>query len=102
MPHVTFIEPNGKHHCFDVKSGETLLDIAQDHDLDMEGVCEGSMACATCHVIVDPKWANRLTPPSAEEEDALDMAVGLKPTSRLGCQIKMNNDLDGLIVYLPK
>ena len=63
--------------------------------------CEGSLACSTCHVIVDPNWFNRLEEPSEDEEDMLDLAFGLTPTSRLGCQIIITEDLDGLTVTVP-
>jgi ferredoxin, 2Fe-2S len=71
------------------------------HDLGIEGACEGSIACATCHVIVDAAYAGRLGEASAEEEDMLDLAVGVQPTSRLGCQIVLTDDLDGITVRLP-
>ena len=70
--------------------------------IDLEGACEGSMACSTCHVIVDPEWYDKLRDASEEEEDMLDLTIGLKKTSRLGCQIRITEDLDGLKVALPK
>jgi 2Fe-2S ferredoxin len=102
MPRVTFVTRNGEHREFDVTAGETLLDIAWRHDIDMEGACEGSMACSTCHVIVDEKWFERLSPAGEDEEDMLDLAWGVAPTSRLACQIVMTDALDGLIVNLPR
>ncbi|MEL0145222.1 MAG: 2Fe-2S iron-sulfur cluster-binding protein, partial [Alphaproteobacteria bacterium] len=69
--------------------------------IDIEGACEGAMACSTCHVIVDPNWYDRLDEPTEDEEDMLDLAPGLKPTSRLGCQIIITEALDGLVVHLP-
>lgn len=75
--------------------------IAQSNGIDIEGACEGGMACSTCHVIVDPDWFDRLNPASEEEEDMLDLAFGLARTSRLGCQITMTDELDGLVVSLP-
>jgi len=69
--------------------------------LDMEGACEGAMACSTCHVIVDPSWNDRLDAPTEDEEDMLDLAPGLKATSRLGCQIIITEAMDGLVVHLP-
>ena len=67
----------------------------------MEGACEGSLACSTCHVVVDPAWAPKLVKPTEDEEDMLDLAFGLEQTSRLGCQIVMTAALDGLVVRLP-
>ena len=77
------------------------MEIAVRHNLDMEGTCEGNMACYTCNVIVDPEWAGKLSRPTEEEEDMLDLVFGLRRTSRLSCQIEMTTDLDGLTMRLP-
>ena len=69
--------------------------------MDIEGACDGSLACSTCHVIVEPDWAGRLEEASEDEEDMLDLAFNLTETSRLGCQIIMSEALDGLTVKLP-
>ena len=82
--------------------GLSIMELAHKFDVDIEGACEGSLACATCHVIVDPQWFDRLDPASEDEEDMLDLAFGLTETSRLGCQIVMTEALDGLVVELPK
>jgi 2Fe-2S ferredoxin len=102
MPRVTFIERDGTARVLDVRVGQTLLEIAHEHGIDIEGACEGAMACSTCHVIVDEAWIDRLPEPSEDEEDMLDLAAGLTANSRLGCQIEMTDDLDGLVVQLPK
>ncbi|MCY4395267.1 MAG: ferredoxin family 2Fe-2S iron-sulfur cluster binding protein [Rhodospirillaceae bacterium] len=102
MPKVTFVERNGNLREIEARVGQTLLEIAWDNDLDVEGACEGSMACATCHVIVDPAWFDRLPDPSEDEEDMLDLAYDIQKTSRLGCQITLTDALDGLVVRLPK
>ena len=102
MPRVTFIQADGSRRDIDAKAGLTLLEIAQDHDIDIEGACDGSMACSTCHVIVDPLWYARLPAISEEEADILDLAWGLAATSRLGCQIALTDELDGLVVRLPE
>jgi 2Fe-2S ferredoxin len=101
MPRVTFITADGAERAIDARSGQTLLDIAWDNEIDIEGACGGSMACSTCHLIVDAAFYDRLPPPSEEEEDLLDLAWGLTPTSRLGCQIVLTDALDGLVVRLP-
>ncbi len=98
---MTFIDPDGVRHEVDAPAGLSLLDIAQRNDIDIEGACEGSMACSTCHVIVDPGDYGRLPRASEDEEDMLDLAFGLTRTSRLGCQIIMREELDGLTVSLP-
>lgn len=99
--HVTFILKDGSQKTYEVSKGETLLDIAQAHNLDMEGACGGSCACSTCHVIVDPEYYDALPEPDDDENDMLDLAYGLTETSRLGCQIKMSKDIDGIRVALP-
>ncbi|KAF1968771.1 ferredoxin, partial [Bimuria novae-zelandiae CBS 107.79] len=99
---VTFITKEGTPHTFLVADGDNLLDIAQSNDLEMEGACGGSCACSTCHVIVeDEEMYNKLPEPDDDENDMLDYAYGLRETSRLGCQVKMSKELDGLVVRLP-
>ena len=78
-----------------------MLEIAHKHGVDIEGACEGSLACSTCHVIVDAAWFKKLTEATEDEEDMLDLAFGLTQTSRLGCQVVMTAKLDGLVVKLP-
>jgi len=102
MPKMTFIEPNGTRHEVDAPKGLSVMEIAHRHNIDIEGACEGAMACSTCHVIIDPAWFDRTGEISEDEEDMLDLAFGLSATSRLGCQIEMSDELDGLVVSLPK
>jgi ferredoxin len=101
MPQVTFLLPEGRQVTAVARTGETLLDIARHADIAIEGACGGSMACATCHVIVDPAFFAQLEPASPEEEDMLDLAESLAPTSRLGCQLTLDASLDGLTVTVP-
>ncbi len=101
MPKMTFIERNGQPREVDAPLGLSVLEVAHKHDVDIEGACEGSLACSTCHVIVDPAWAPKLATPTEDEEDMLDLAFGLEKTSRLGCQIVITEALDGLVVRLP-
>ena len=101
MPKVTFVEPNGEQLVIDAQTGKSLLQVAHKHGIDIEGACEGVMACSTCHLIVDAAWYGKLKPASEEEDDMLDLAYGLTGTSRLGCQILMTEELDGLVVNLP-
>ncbi|KAJ5099579.1 hypothetical protein N7532_006580 [Penicillium argentinense] len=99
---VTFIDKDGNEVKLQVAEGDNLLDIAQANDLEMEGACGGSCACSTCHVIVDePDMFDKMEEPSDDENDMLDLAFGLTETSRLGCQVLMNKELDGLVVRLP-
>jgi ferredoxin, 2Fe-2S len=102
MPQVIFITAAGERREIQAPSGLSVMEIARLHDLGIEGACEGSIACATCHVIVDAAYAGRLDEASAEEEEMLDLAVGVQSTSRLGCQIVLTDDLDGLTVRLPQ
>ncbi len=101
MPRMTFINRDGSRTEVEEPAGLSLIEIAHRHNVDIEAACEGSLACATCHVIVDPEWYQKLNTPSEDEEDMLDLAFGLTRTSRLGCQIILNDDLDGLVVTLP-
>ncbi|KAI4219610.1 MAG: hypothetical protein L6R36_008202 [Xanthoria steineri] len=100
--HVTFIDKDGAQHSFEVAAGDNLMDIAQAEDLEMEGACGGSCACSTCHVIVDdPDKYDAMPEPSDDENDMLDLAFGLTETSRLGCQVKMAKEIDGVKIRLP-
>ena len=101
MPKVTFLCQDGNRLEIDAPCGLSLLEIAHKNKIDLEGACEGSLACSTCHVIVDPGWYDRLPEPSEDEEDMLDLAFGLTATSRLGCQLIITEELDGLTVSLP-
>ena len=101
MPKMVFIEKNGQSREVEAPVGLSVLEIAHRHDVDIEGACDGSMACSTCHVVVAPAWIDKLDDATEDEEDMLDLAFGLTATSRLGCQIVMTEDLDGLTVALP-
>ncbi|KAH6893287.1 2Fe-2S ferredoxin-type domain-containing protein [Thelonectria olida] len=100
--YITFIEKDGEEHKFAVSAGDNLLDIAQANDLEMEGACGGSCACSTCHVIVtEDDYFDKMPEPDDDENDMLDLAFGLTETSRLGCQVVMTKELDGMKVKLP-
>ncbi|KAJ1329810.1 ferredoxin-2 [Microdochium nivale] len=100
--HITFVDKEGREHPLEVCKGDNLLDVAQAHDLEMEGACGGSCACSTCHIIVsDPDMYNKMPEATDDENDMLDLAFGLTETSRLGCQVCMTKELDGLKVQLP-
>ncbi len=105
MPKVTYIEFNGSRHDIDVPVGENVMRGALYNDIDgILGECGGGLACATCHCYVDVAWADEAgTPTSQDERDMLDStAAEVRATSRLSCQIEMNEALDGLIVHLPE
>ena len=101
MPKMVFVERDGTPKEVDAPLGLSVLEIAHRHGVDIEGACEGSLACSTCHVVIDPAWFGKLTKPTEDEEDMLDLAFDLQETSRLGCQIVMTAALDGLVVKLP-
>ncbi len=101
MPKMTFVERDGTQRVVEAPLGLSVLEVAHKHGVDIEGACEGSLACSTCHVVVDPSWYGRLSKATEDEEDMLDLAFGLQATSRLGCQIVMTPELDGLVVKLP-
>lgn len=101
MPKMTFIEKNGEKREVDAPNGLSVMEISHKHGVDIEGACGGCLACATCHVVVHPDWYGKLPEKLEGEEDMLDLAFDLKKTSRLGCQILMNDELDGLVVALP-
>jgi len=98
---MTFILRDGTRKEVDAPVGLSVLEIAHRNNVDIEGACEGSLACSTCHVVVDKAWFARLKAASEDEEDMLDLAFGLTATSRLGCQLIISEALDGLTVALP-
>lgn len=101
MARMKFIIADGTTQEVDAPLGLSVLEIAHRNKIDLEGACEGSLACSTCHVVIDPEWYDLLNEASEDEEDMLDLAFGLTHTSRLGCQITMTDELDGLTVRVP-
>ena len=101
MAKITFIEPDGKEKVVEAEHGLSLLEVAHNNGIALEGACEGSLACSTCHIVVEKSFFDNLPEPSEEEEDMLDLAFGLTHTSRLGCQIIVDEKLDGMKVTIP-
>ncbi len=101
MTKIIFIESDGKEKVVEAQNGLSLLEVAHKNGIDLEGACEGSLACSTCHIVVEKKFFDELQEPSEEEEDMLDLAWGLTHTSRLGCQIIIDEKLDGMKVTIP-
>ena len=97
---VIFIEGD-KEREVEALVGLSILEVAHNNEIDLEGACEGSLACATCHVVLEDKVYNMLDEPEEAEEDMLDLAFGLTHTSRLGCQIILTKELDGMRIKLP-
>lgn len=101
MPKITFVYADGRRVEADAREGESILALAWRVDAGIEGDCEGAMACSTCHVILEEQAFDALPPPSEEEDSILDLAPGACETSRLGCQIVLTADMDGLQIRLP-
>ena len=103
MPKIIYIDHQGVERPIDVKSGLTVMEGAIKHNVPgIDADCGGACACATCHVYVDEAWMEKVGTPSAMEESMLDFAEGVTPNSRLSCQIKVTDDLDGLRVTTPE
>ncbi len=101
MTKVIFIKPNGEEKIIEDYEGDSILNLAHKNNIDLEGSCEGSLACSTCHVIVDDKFYDQLPPPKQEELDILQLARGVRKNSRLGCQVKISKDIECIKLYLP-
>lgn len=103
MLKVTFINYDGEQRTVEVASGTTLMRAATDNRVDgIDGDCGGNCACATCHVYIDPSWAERVGARTACEVEMLNLVAELRDTSRLACQIDIIPSLDGLIVATPE
>ena len=102
MPKITYIEHNGKSHTLEVPKDLSVMEGAIQNNISgIDADCGGACACATCHVYVDEKWFDKLVKKSDAEQDMLDMAFEPNKFSRLGCQITVTNDLDGMVVKMP-
>jgi 2Fe-2S ferredoxin len=100
MPHVTFIAPSGERTPVEVPHGMTILEAAHANGVGLPGTCGGSMVCATCHVMICAADRAKLPPPSENEEDTLDLAFGVTDDSRLGCQVTLTDELEGMDIRL--
>ncbi|XP_010878615.2 adrenodoxin isoform X1 [Esox lucius] len=100
---IHFINRNREKITTSGSTGDSLLDLVVNQNLDLDGfgACEGTLACSTCHVILDQKVYDQLGPITDEENDLLDLAYGLSDTSRLGCQVCLSRDLEGITVCVP-
>jgi 2Fe-2S ferredoxin len=103
MPKITYIESNGTEHAVDAETGSTVMESAIKNAVPgIEAECGGACACATCHVYVDEAWREKTGGPSPMEEDMLDFGFDVRENSRLSCQIKVTEELDGLVVRVPE
>ncbi len=102
MPKITFIDATGTSRTVEAETGSTVMETAIRNSIPgIEAECGGACACATCHVYVADEWSAKVGKPQPMEDDMLDFAFDVRPTSRLSCQIKMKADLDGLTVSTP-
>jgi ferredoxin, 2Fe-2S len=102
MPKITYISNSGDETTIDVSVGMSVMRAAIANSIPgIDADCGGSCACATCHVYVDPAWADKVKPPESAEADMLDFVLDRQPTSRLSCQIEVTLELDGLVVRTP-
>lgn len=102
MATITFIKPDGSSHDIEASNGASLMEVGRNANMGVEGTCGGSLSCATCHVIFDEAGFAKVGPASEDEMDMLDLAFGVTDTSRLGCQIKVSDELDGITVRVPE
>lgn len=103
MTEIIFIEHNGKEHKVDASNGGSVMEAAVKYNIPgIDADCGGACACATCHVYVDDKWLDKITPMGSMEESMLDFAENVKPNSRLSCQVVVTEDLEGLVVTVPE
>jgi len=102
MPKINFIGPDGKHYEVEAKSGQSVMEAALKAMVPgIVAECSGACSCATCHVYVDEKWLDKTGKPSEMEEDMLDFAIDVRSNSRLSCQIKISDEMDGMIIRIP-
>ncbi len=103
MAKITFIQPDGSQQTIDAKTGMTVMEAAKLNNIaGIEAECGGACACATCHVYVDESWQAKTGKPAEMEEDMLDFAFDVREASRLSCQIKVTDALDGLVLRVPE
>lgn len=103
MPKITYIAFDGKKSEVEADEGTTVMQAAVENLIaGIDGDCGGACACATCHVMVTKEWADRLAPVSDDENMMLDMVPDRQETSRLGCQLEITSELDGIVVHMPE
>jgi 2Fe-2S ferredoxin len=103
MPKVTFIQADGTVSEVEALSGDSIMETAIDNDIrGIMAECGGACSCATCHVYVDDAWLSKLPAPDALEDGMLDCVIDRRPNSRLSCQIRVSDDIDGISVSVPE
>ena len=99
---IRVIDRDGNKHELEGDPNSTLMEILRDADLDIEAACGGCCACATCHVYINDKWLEKISPKDDDEESMLDQAFDVRNTSRLSCQISLSDELDGIELEIAK
>ena len=103
MPKINFIEHNGEQHTVEAASGDSIMQSAINNLIPgISADCGGECSCGTCHVIIEPTWLEKVGSPDKTEEAMLSLNPDRKPHSRLSCQIKVSDNIDGIIVQLPE
>jgi ferredoxin, 2Fe-2S len=102
MPKIVFVQPDGSQQTIDAADGQSIMEAATNNLVPgIVADCGGGCSCATCHVYVDPAWAAKLTPPDDIEQAMLEGAIDPNERSRLSCQLRMSDGLDGIVVHVP-
>jgi len=103
MPTITFVQPDGTEQVVEAKSGQTAMEAAIASNVSgIVAECGGACSCATCHVYVADDWTGPVGGPSEMEEDMLDFAFDVRASSRLSCQIRLTDEMDGLVLHVPE
>ena len=102
MPKITFIQRDGKRIEVDAKIGQTLLEVAEQNNIELIGACGGSCACGSCHVYIDEETLKKIESPKEDEENVLDVVFNIQPNSRLACQVVVSEEMDGAIITIPE
>ena len=102
MVKITFIDKNKVKKDVDCNSGETLLEVIKNNNIDLIGACDGACACGTCHIYIDEETLKKIDPASENEENVLDVVFNVKPNSRLACQIVITEQMEGAIITIPE
>ena len=103
MPQITFVQPDGSRTTVEAEAGRTAMEAARDHDIrGIRAECGGECSCSTCHCYVDPEWLDRLPPSQEDEATLVEFAWEPKPGSRLACQLRVTEALDGLVLHVPE
>lgn len=103
MPIITYIQHDGVHREIDLPNGDSVMEGAVNNMIPgIDADCGGQCICATCHVLVEPAWLEKLSPASEKELEMINFVESAKDNSRLACQIRMHDELEGLVVYMPE